>query len=253
MLQIPFFLPPPVSYFYIHTEAPNMKRLLYALICSIPLWGSMHSAQAQAHLKIAAIIGLPDSAYTGLAYPVYSIVQNVGNTAFVGNLQLLLQTDSGSFAYLYQSSNTVTLLPFDTVGLVPPNGFTFSPNVFKQGGNVVVVWPYTTSPALIDTVHTSVFIYGAYVGIRELGEVAGLTAYPNPTADGLWLETDREHVESVRIFDLQGRVMSTFAPEPMNRTAVPMEALQPGMYLIEVRTAEGHRSVVRVLKLDTGR
>jgi hypothetical protein len=227
-----------------------MKRLLLLLIPALLFLGKTTETRAQAHLKIVGMIGFPDSAYTNLAYPLTAVVQNIGNTPYQGTIQIIMMSDSGIASFIYQSSSARLLLPGDTAGLTPPNGFYFPNTAYRQGGNVVVVWPYAGTSALIDTITTSVYIYGLYTGIKEIDGIEKLKAYPNPTARGLTLESPVDELEDVRIFGLDGRELATYQFTGFGNREIPMQSLAPGIYLLEIISRAGHHSAIRVLKTE---
>lgn len=130
-----------------------MKRLITKYCILFVLLTGL--ANAQPHLRVSSLINWPDTAYQNQVFPVVSVVENIGTAVFQAPLQIVLKADSNVFSYLYYNSTaTVTILPGDTVHLSQPGGYLFDSAVFKPGNNVVVVWPFTTQTAAIDTFQT---------------------------------------------------------------------------------------------------
>lgn len=227
-----------------------MKQILLRCSIFLLMFAPTGKLQAQAHLQIDALIGFPDSAYTGATYSTYAIVRNTGTTPYQGSIQILFQADSQTVGYYYNSNQAILLLPQDTAVLAPPNGFTFSASKFHSGGNVVVVWPYTSTSVSVSYLTTSVYILGALTGIETPAAELNLQAWPNPTRAELYLSARGRQLESVRIFSLEGRLVSAQSlPAGEETPAIDLQTLPVGMYVIEVMDAGGMRSMVKVLKI----
>jgi hypothetical protein len=74
------------------------------------------------------------------------------------------------------------------------------------------------------------------VGVYDVKEKLDFKAYPNPVSSSLILESE-EALETVRIFDMQGRLQGYYVVPSETRTSVDMSRLQPGIYLVEARSA----------------
>ena len=73
-------------------------------------------------------------------------------------------------------------------------------------------------------------------GIQELNESDNLNIFPNPAQDKLSLESSITFTSksSVRIIDLEGKVLSTTTTEKALMEGIDVRSLVPGMYLLEL-------------------
>ncbi len=226
-----------------------MKRLLIFLF----LWQLLPGGVAQAqtpYLRVSALINWPDTVYNNQNVQVGAIVENIGTVAYQGPLQIVLQTDSGTFSYLYfNQSNSVLILPGDTLQFSPPNGYIFDSTVFRPGNNVVVVWPYSAQSIQVDTFSIDTyFINSQFQGIPESGRIKGLRVYPNPALDFTYIQSPANGLEGVRIFSITGQEMKFVPGNGSARLELPIADLPSGMYLIEIIAVNKERNVYRLIK-----
>lgn len=226
-----------------------MKRLLYLIGLFTALSaGTLH---AQPHLRIQSLPSWPDTAWHNLVLPVGAVVENIGNAAYYGPIQVILKTDPTTFSYLYFNLTfNVSLFPGDTVHLFPPGGYLFDNAVFKPGNNVVVVWPHSAqSNVLIDSSYVNLYFdVNSVQGIGNPEGIPELQLYPNPAADQAWVRSPQVLLERVRIFDLSGREIDTRSAQGQHHMELPLYGLPAGMYLIEVNGAGGERSLYRLIR-----
>jgi hypothetical protein len=85
---------------------------------------------------------------------------------------------------------------------------------------------------------------------REQGQ-SGVTLYPNPAENKLFVQTDEAQVPvSVRVTDATGKIVLLEQPNPAanNRFAVEVSSLKKGLYLLQLQYAEGYRVLIFVKK-----
>jgi hypothetical protein len=76
-----------------------------------------------------------------------------------------------------------------------------------------------------------------------------LTLYPNPATESLTLDFNLEEPmdAQITVMDVQGRsvsqLVSTQYPAGSNRLSFDVSDLNPGMYLIQIRTENGMESI----------
>ncbi len=232
-----------------------MKRLLQYILLSAFICLSTVDSNAQVRLSVQSLYNYPDTAYNGLSITPVIIVKNTGNVPFQGVIQIAVGLDSATVQYLYSGSNVVSILPNDTVSLIGgPGGsttYTFDSSFYRVGNNVVVVWPVSSAFLLVDTLHTNVyFTLNQIQSIRENDGIKGLIAYPNPAIDYIQLYSPEITLEYVRIYDLSGRTILNLPANDGNDTRIPIEAIQPGVYIIEVESSKKTRSLLRFVKVN---
>lgn len=225
-----------------------MKRLITKYCILFVLLTGL--ANAQPHLRVSSLINWPDTAYQNQVFPVISVVENIGTAVYQAPLQIVLKADSNVFSYLfYNSTQTITILPGDTVHLSMPGGYLFDSSVFKPGNNVVVVWPFTTQTAAIDTFQTIVYFNNIGVqGINDPTPIPGLSVYPNPAQAETYIYSPNTGLERVRILDTYGREISTIPGNRAHKMNLPLEGLPAGIYLLEVFGSAGEKSIYRILR-----
>lgn len=224
-----------------------MKRIL-VLLALLLFFLPKEKAEAQVHLRIDALVNFPDSANQGDIAFVTAIVQNVGNAPFQGMLSIAMINDS-TFDYLYQNAGfTFTILPGDTISLSPPNGYQFDSSVFRQGNNVVVVWPYTAQSIIADTMTKNVwFNANAVQPVPEIPGFEGLMVYPNPASSFIQIYSPKIPVEDVRIYSVEGKLLLEENLLFQNHR-LSLECLEPGAYHLELSNSNGNRSVIRLIR-----
>lgn len=226
-----------------------MKRHLSVLLLWLLLPCKTVNAQS-AHLRVSQLINWPDTVYNNQNLPVGAVVENIGNAVYQGALQIILQTDSLTYSYLYfNQSTSVTILPGDSLLFSPPNGYTFDSTVFRPGNNVVVVWPYSVQAVLIDSVIThTFFIKSQLQGFPEAKSITGLKVFPNPAGQITYLQSPDIAIERVRIFSMQGQELQNIQAGGSRQIELPMFDFPVGLYLLEIIALNGDRSVYRLLK-----
>ena len=226
-----------------------MKRLLYLIgLITVLCAGTL---RAQPHLRIQSLPNWPDTAWHNLVLPVGAVIENIGNAAYYGPIQVILKTDPTTFSYLYFNiSFNVSLFPGDTVHLFPPGGYLFDNAVFKPGNNVVVVWPHSAqSNVLIDSSYVNLYFDVKTVqGIDQPDGLPNLQIYPNPAVDMAWIRSPEVLVERVRILDLTGRQIRGLEGDASHQMELPLFDLPAGIYLIEVYGAGGERSLYKLYR-----
>ncbi len=232
-----------------------MKRLLRLILITLLVSISTAEVHAQVKLTIQSLYNYPDTAYNGLSIQPVIIVKNTGNVPFQGVVQIAVGLDSSTIQYLYSSNNVVSILPNDTVSFVGgPAGsttYTFDSTFYRVGHNVVVVWPVSSAFVLVDTLHTNVyFTINQLQGIRENEEIKGLVAYPNPAIDYIQLYSPEISLEYVRVYDLSGRTILNHPVSDGNETRIPIDAIQPGIYIMEVESSKKTKSLLRFVKVN---
>jgi hypothetical protein len=145
------------------------------------------------------------------------------NTALNGEGALLTHDFNSTFLYSQVTS----------IGLAP-DGSIFLAGAFKGFDDGTV---RDTSMTFIAKLH------GLSVGIHEPERPAWqVRIYPNPGTEVLHIETDVKGKVDVRVRDATGRAVLA-AAGPSGSLELSSIGLSPGVYLVEVNTTDGRRTV----------
>lgn len=88
------------------------------------------------------------------------------------------------------------------------------------------------------------------VGIPDVSVLdAGVSVFPNPTPDYLYIESSLANEVQLRVYDLSGKDYGRQWVNPNSRELINLTSLPPGLYLIEI-SAKGlkEKSVLRIVK-----
>ncbi len=228
-----------------------MKRLLFLSGLWLIILQSPAIAQSP-HLRVSALLNWPDSVYNGQNLPVGALVENIGTVSYQGPLQIVLQSDSGIFSYLYfNQTQSVLILPGDTLTFTPPNGYIFDSTVFRPGNNVVVVWPHSAQAITVDTFTVATyFIQNLLQNTDEVKALDGLKIYPNPASDKVHIRIPEIQLESVRILDPLGRQVKEIKMKASSDIEVPVADLPAGIYFLEIIATNKERSCYKLIKRE---
>ena len=78
-----------------------------------------------------------------------------------------------------------------------------------------------------------------------------LSYYPNPVKEELtiqWTKEDEGHVQSIVVYTIDGRQMSSVANLEVNRQIVPFLDFPPGMYIVVIRFDNKKEESIKILK-----
>ena len=224
-----------------------MTRRLKQLITLLVLVMCSMATRAQVpNLQIAALISFPDTVSTGDHIPVHVIVQNTGNTPYQGPLQVAMAA-WGTTTFLYFNQSPIVILPNDTVTLIDTAGFVADSSFFRQGNNVVVVWPYSSQLITYTTTTVNVWYNDLTVGIKEPQAIEHLQAYPNPVKDQLMIHSSAELIEGVRIWTVTGQLMQISRHDGEADVRLSLQDLAPGYYVVELTSTSKHVSRLKII------
>ena len=209
-----------------------MKRVYFLLSL---LWGLLSlSANAQnVSLRVDSILGIPDTVYPGQVVSYSVVIKNNGFIPYQGPLQLAMDNGQGQIAYLYFSATPVVVLPGSTY-TVSGATITIDSSFFRPGGNVVVVWPYTSQLIQYTPKTFSTYVLNTFQGIDEPSLAETIRMYPNPANSYLAIENTNPSIERVRIFDLKGRIVFSEHYDKEKNIRLALEGLPTGLYSVEV-------------------
>jgi hypothetical protein len=82
-----------------------------------------------------------------------------------------------------------------------------------------------------------VLVYQRISGIQKMSANDNWKIYPNPSADLLNIESDKDEILSINIYNIIGDVVFSFADSPFKKITLSMENISEGLYFIEIQTA----------------
>ncbi|MEY3238328.1 MAG: hypothetical protein RI883_2429 [Bacteroidota bacterium] len=169
--------------------------------------------------------------HTPGVYTVADTVVEVGDI-----VQFVNSYDSGTQWCVEKNGNPVPgycVTPSLSVGAVI---YTYTFQLALDVTNGVDILVRTGMTGLINEFIHFTVVDPATADVNKVSD-AKFTVYPNPTID--FLNVDGVNVESVKVFDLNGRMVLS---ETTNK--VDVSALQPGIYTVLVNGEERQRVVV---------
>jgi len=146
---------------------------------------------------------------------------------------------------------------FNNINLVPQSQseelsqgfihFKIKPNAGYQVNDII---PNTASIYFDynDPIITNTFLtkFVQTLNFEEI-PVNEFVVYPNPATTTIQIQSSKANIASVEIYDVNGRlVVKVFDQQTILN--VNIEALQKGIYLMQIKTVEGETKVVKIMK-----
>ncbi|MDQ3101209.1 MAG: T9SS type A sorting domain-containing protein [Bacteroidota bacterium] len=153
------------------------------------------------------------------------------NSPLLANYAYDLAMDPAGNLWLAQS-NSLTVFNGTTA-----NHYTSSNSNLPYGAYRVTI----DSSGNLWGAATGLFKFGGPIGIDDLDELAAsVTVHPNPATDKIFISspTQIHSFESIRFFDIKGRMVKEVATQFFSRTAIPVDDLDPGAYVISLLTGD---------------
>lgn len=182
--------------------------------------------------------------YGGPSYSFDIKVSNLGNTPYNGSFELMYLTDkmiaNQDSAAVFYPNQQLILNPANILQFTDSNFVFDTTSSFKVGGNIVVVWPRSTSGMAFtpDTFRTVVYVWPYYAGLAEQDNKTIVSTYPNPVSNYLSIKGSDSStpVEEVRICDLLG---NSVLNENYTQNPINVSALKNGIYMLRIKMRNG--------------
>ena len=91
-------------------------------------------------------------------------------------------------------------------------------------------------------------INGSSAGLNELLNDSSTQIYPNPFGSSISI-TSEHIINTLTIFDATGKTITSHGGILKNSLTVPTEDIEPGTYLVEIKTTKGITTRKRIIKL----
>jgi hypothetical protein len=86
---------------------------------------------------------------------------------------------------------------------------------------------------------TGNLILNEQIAIHKLPQAAGISIYPNPVRDMLYLKSKTAHLEQVQLFTATGQLVHQQTLHHLQQHSISTERLPEGLYLLQLQTSEG--------------
>jgi hypothetical protein len=221
----------------------KIMRILILIFCLV----AQHSLYAQEIIRATALTGFDDpSQYNFVAGATYNLAVTLLNESdddeFQEDLSVLYLTDKmiddATPPAILVPEAIVTVPPLGTVDL-PVTGYPINPNNFRVGGNIVVIWPSYSAPA-IDSLNINVNVADtSVVGMNDALETLAKSQF------------SMKHFESAPFFEAgvkklwlvasDGRTIADFKAE----TEIDLSQHKAGFYMLCMVDKQGRLYVVK--------
>jgi hypothetical protein len=186
----------------------------------------------------------PDTAFEVQSYDSIAVlVHNFRDTTFNGPIAIVFRAHDGQGIYQpmdtlikFVGGLTYTIPANTSINLFLPNSYNFTPASYRNGSNVVVVWPVVSLGVLgfTDSLQTCVY-FVPLNSTNEFTEDDAISVFPNPAEDYLTINVSSQKlIEGVRIIDISGRVV--LSPLWDDSQKIKVDMLSSGMYVLEITT-----------------
>lgn len=163
---------------------------------------------------------------------------NEGNVAINDSVQVLCETfdiigasiSSMSIGGVYNAAGSLSV--GDSILINITELVTFSSYVL--GDNIIVIWPASITPGIVDTSTTPIHILNSVLAGFELeGSSNDLTAFPNPTNDYLILSNDLGlPMKGITVSDNKGKLLYVDECTYFDPFYFDFHGFQSGVYFI---------------------
>lgn len=222
-----------------------MKKILFFAMVLFSI-----NSRAQTNIGIYEFGPTPanDTVLAGSSATYNVWVKNYGPGTFSDNLYITTALRDSTFTGLDSLDNylagTLTILPGDSTLVTLTADYTVSPVGYRYGIDVIVIWPFATSATTVDSLEFSVYILDPS-GNNELNITQLIKIYPNPSVGQISIDNKTGvSVESIRIFDLSGKLILT----NRGQNTINTETLKPGMYQADVILADKKHHTFKIIK-----
>ena len=121
------------------------------------------------------------------------------------------------------------------------SGAISSEQLIYTVGEIFVI-PNDTDDASSGTIGSVSRIEFLITGIDEILSSNNVNIYPNPTRNTIYIETDEINIETISIYDTNGRLITK---RFVNNNQVDLTNLQTGIYIIKINNTNTTFKIVK--------
>lgn len=129
------------------------------------------------------------------------------------------------------------------------SGVLFSPSL-SGAGNFVLSYQYSDANNCTNTASTAIVVDACLGFGQTLNKDASLHVFPNPGQGIIFITSDREKILSVRLTDVNGKVVLRQGYLEEIKIMLDISRELPGIYVLEVRLNGGLSFYSRIIKKD---
>jgi hypothetical protein len=192
---------------------------------------------------------LPDTINLNDSYVHTLVLQNTDSVNnFTGTIYLVAGIDSSGILLSLDTVGSISvsnLSWLDTVSITYAETYD-TPNGYKLGDNIVVVWPVAGTTAIRDTIKQNVYIDNPAAIQSINNEDKHVLIYPNPFIDHFIIKNlnGKDDPKQVRIFNSEGRLIH----QQKTLIFTNLEYLSKGMYFIYFEYSDGNKTHLKIMK-----
>jgi len=105
---------------------------------------------------------------------------------------------------------------------------------FGENANQMAIYDgalYVTNTTKVLKITDTVFL-----GIEDVNgsKINNVVIYPNPATDYLYIENNSANIETVKLFDITGRLVKNFKSSEIKESKIPISDLKSGAYILKI-------------------
>jgi len=199
-------------------------------------------SQPGVEMDLNAQVAAPPTIEYNHSFSISSNIINNGTDSFKGDYIARVFDDNGNFVDSIELRSNNTLVGGNQTGTLT---FTSTGSAAMIPGNYTIGIYYRPTGrqwVLVNDNGNNTNLVQVAVGfateVNEVAKATGIKVYPNPASDVLNI-TANGNITSVKISDLQGRVLKTLDVANHSNVSIPVSNLSSGIYFVQTITTAG--------------
>ncbi|MCD7973177.1 MAG: thiol protease/hemagglutinin PrtT [Candidatus Azobacteroides sp.] len=162
------------------------------------------------------------------------------NATFAGDLELGLYDESNTLVQeietikVFMGEKDTLSFIFNAILTVDPGEYVLTLKAKPGFGEQFIVPGYD-----METQNEIVVQVGDPTHINQVTFADSFSVYPNPVSDRIYISNEEFYIQSIKIYDLTGRVVKDIKVNREDKISIPVSNLKAGTYLLSIFTSEG--------------